>query len=207
MDIVQIIIWLTVLLFSVILHEVSHGYVAYRLGDPTAKFAGRLTMNPVPHIDPVMSILVPALLILSQAGFIFGGAKPVPINPGNFKNYRRDMMIASIAGPAANVGLVIVSIILLKITKVVPAFQIEGLIQVLFVFLQLNVVLLVFNMFPIPPLDGSKVLAYFLPRGAAAKYEKMEKYGFIILIALLLIFPEFIFGFLKFFMYLAVSLV
>ena len=181
----MIAIQLTCLIFAVIIHEIAHGFVAYKLGDPTAKTLGRLTLNPIPHIDPVMSLLVPAMLIFSGAPFIIGGAKPVPVNPGYFSNHRRDMMIVSAAGPASNVLLAIISILLLKIAVLIPILRSPGLLYLLQYMIIINVVLAVFNLLPIPPLDGSKIVMGFLPPEAVYKYEKIEPYGIFIIMGLL----------------------
>jgi len=189
MDIVTIIIQITVLLFAVIIHEVAHGYVAFRLGDPTAKYAGRLTLNPLPHLDLFMSVLLPAFLIFSGAGFSIGGAKPVPVNPSYFKNYKRDIMLVSFAGPASNIALAIISIILLVVAVKVPIIGNLGG-RGLFLFLQygimINTILAVFNLIPIPPLDGSKILMGFLPNEMANKYASIAPYGMFIIIILLM---------------------
>lgn len=185
MDIYTIIIQITVLVFGVIVHEVSHGFVAYKLGDPTAKQMGRLTLNPLPHIDPFMSIILPAILIFTHAGFIIGGAKPVPINPMYFKHQKRDIMLTGLAGPVSNLLIAILAVLVLKLTKIMPAMASNGLNMFLYYSVIINVVLAVFNLLPIPPLDGSKVLAFFLSPSLERAYLRLEPFGMWILILLL----------------------
>ena len=190
MTVTAVIIQIAVLLFAVIIHEVAHGYVAYRLGDPTAKHSGRLTLNPIPHIDPFMSILLPAFLIFSGAPFIIGGAKPVPVNPAYFRNHKRDMMLVSLAGPASIVILSILSLIILAIAVRVPMvreFGGGGLFLLLQYSIYINAILAVFNLIPIPPLDGSKILMGFLPGEMAYKYARIEPYGIFIIMGLLIL--------------------
>lgn len=169
---------------SIIAHEVAHGWTALQLGDPTAKMMGRLTFNPLKHIDPVMSIIVPVMFYLSM-GFIFGGAKPVPINPFHFKKPDRDMMISSIAGPLANILIGIFFSILLVITVQLrgrenPAFNI------FLMSAYINFFLAMFNLIPIPPLDGSRVMRYFMPEDIKKGMDKMERFGFIILVVIIM---------------------
>ncbi len=190
MDFMTIIIQITVLLFAVIVHEVSHGYVAWRLGDPTAKYAGRLTMNPLPHIDPFMSILLPAFLIFSGAPFIIGGAKPVPINPAYFKNHKKDIMLVSFAGPASNILMAAVSLVFFAVfvkVDIIRQLGGGGLSMLLQYSILINTILAVFNLIPIPPLDGSKILMGFLPEEAARKYASIGPYGMFIIIILLML--------------------
>ena len=162
----DLIVMLPILLFSVIVHEVAHGWMALRCGDPTARDAGRLTFNPLPHIDPFMTILLPLFLIISHSGFIIGGAKPVPVNPYNFRRGEKDNVLVSFAGPASNILLALVAflvslvVILLLKTTGSPVFI--SAIKFLNFVIFLNLILANFNLLPIPPLDGSHILAYFL---------------------------------------------
>lgn len=185
MDIITLLMQIIVLIFSVIVHEVSHGYVALLLGDPTARDAGRLTLNPLPHIDWFMSILLPAFLIFTNAGFVIGGAKPVPINPSYFKDHKKGNMLTSLAGPASNLLLMIICTLLLKLIYVVPALYSPGLKNFLIIGISMNMTLAAFNLIPIPPLDGSGVLAFFLPGELAWRYLSIGPYGMLILMILM----------------------
>ena len=171
-------------LVAIILHEVAHGYVAWKLGDPTAKSLGRITLNPIKHIDLGMSIILPGLLILAGSPVVFGGAKPVPVNPMYFKNPRQGMAIVAIAGPLTNLAI---ATICLAIIPYLPSGQIfQSLIEAWLVgSVIINVVLAVFNLTPIPPLDGGRILVGILPIDLARRVSKLEKYGLVILFGLL----------------------
>jgi len=179
-------VWALPVLFAITLHEVAHGWVANKLGDGTAKMLGRLSLNPIKHIDPVGTIIVPLFMVL-VSGFAFGWAKPVPVNMNNLNNPRKDMAIVAMAGPLANVAMAIFWVIFLKlVTLVVSDLNIaKGLMAMGQAGIIINLVLFVFNLFPIPPLDGSKVLSGFLPRSAALMMDKIEPYGFFIVVGLL----------------------
>jgi len=175
---------------AIILHEVAHGYVAFLLGDPTAQRAGRLTLNPIKHIDPVGTILLPiALLAISGGRFFFGYAKPVPFNPRNFKNERTGMLLTGIAGPVTNIVLAIVCGLLIRVFPTTGPAWLGTVFELLYYFAYANLVLAFFNLVPIPPLDGSRVLQWFLPDGLRDAYHSLERYGFIALIGLSWIFP------------------
>ena len=177
---------MNILLFVIVLavfasvHEYAHGWVAYKLGDPTAKYAGRLTLNPLAHIDPMMSIFLPLFLLLITRGtFAFAAAKPVPVNFNNLRNPKQDMVWVGLAGPASNFICAIVLSVLLKIPFL-------GLLSPLFqIGIFVNMILGVFNLIPIPPLDGSRVLMGLLPREFAYSYARLEPYGFLILMGLI----------------------
>ncbi len=175
---------ISILVFMIVIvaHELAHGYVAFRLGDTTARDAGRLTLNPLAHADPVGTILLPAMLIIMRSPVIFGWARPVPVNPRNFSDPRKGMLLTSLAGPAANLALAIAFASAFKLGLFRPGsipwvFLLYGVI--------ISLVLGVFNMIPIPPLDGSNILASILPPDLARRYMRLQPYGFLILIALL----------------------
>ncbi len=168
-----------VLLFSVIVHEVAHGYVALLNGDPTAKILGRITLNPVPHIDPVGTILLPLILLLSHAGILFGWARPVPVNPLNYRNYRWGEFAVSAAGPVSNLVLAAVFSLLLRL-----GLGNVGLVKLASFGVSINIFLALFNLIPIPPLDGSHILAILLPRDLARLYAYLEPVGFVLILVL-----------------------
>ena len=169
----SLVLSLAIFLFAIIIHEISHGWVAYKLGDPTAKYAGRLTLNPMAHIDPFGMILLPLILTMMGSPVIFGWAKPVPVNFWNLKNPRRDMIWVGLAGPIANIILAFALSLFLKININLPALIFNILIAGIYV----NLVLAVFNLIPIPPLDGSRVVVGLLPRELAVRYIRLERFG------------------------------
>ncbi len=185
----SIAIWTLPVLLAIIVHEVAHGYVANLLGDQTALMLGRLTLNPLKHIDPIGTIIMPLICILAGS-FIFGWAKPVPINSRNFKNFRKDTAMVAIAGPMSNLFMAIIwavfvkSIILFIPNTLMPIARLF-LIHMGYAGITINILLLVLNLIPIPPLDGSRVVASLLPQNMADIYGKIEQYGFIILIILM----------------------
>ncbi len=187
---------LPILLFSVIIHEIAHGWMALRLGDPTAKMMGRLTLNPIPHIDLVGSILVPLFSILAAGQVFIAWAKPVPVNGMNFKNYRRDDVLVSVVGPVSNLILAVACTVLFIASTYARAWigapDGSGLDQVLIFVCRmfyggiiLNIVLAVFNLIPVPPLDGSHVLAALLPDEAADRYQRIGFLGVFVVIFLM----------------------
>lgn len=182
----KIIIWAIPLIFAITVHEVAHGWVAYRLGDPTAKMLGRLTLNPIKHVDLIGTIIIPITLLI-LGGFIFGWAKPVPITWQNLKNPRRDMALVAFAGPAANLLMAIIWACLAKIGLYFTQETIIGLALITMgsVGIAINLVLMVLNLLPIPPLDGSRVLSSCLPGRMSYQFNKIEPYGFLILLVLL----------------------
>ncbi len=160
------------LVFSVIIHEMAHGYTANWQGDPTARLQGRLSANPFVHIDPLMSVILPGLLIMSGSPFVFGAAKPVPYNPYNFRNQKWGEALVAAAGPAANIGIALVFAILVRMHEVLalPETFVYVAIQVII----LNIFLAFFNLVPLPPLDGSKIFPRFLPYTLMMKYENFR---------------------------------
>lgn len=192
MELLTGIITLAILIFSAILHEVAHGFVAERFGDPTAKLAGRLTLNPKKHIDPFMSIFLPLLLILSGSPVIFGAAKPVPIDPSNLKEGRKDVALVALSGPLTNILIAVFASFVLKAIPILANFLPTDLSSILYslfsTIVQLNLLLAIFNLLPIPPLDGSKVFALILPDKEASIYLSLGSIG-IFIIFFLLLFP------------------
>lgn len=190
MDAIELTGLAAVLLPSITSHEAAHGFVADRLGDPTARSQGRLTLNPVPHIDPFFTILLPGLLLLLGSPILFGGAKPVPVNVARLRHPRRDWAIVGAAGPLTNLAIAIalsIAVSILTIGLDMPSDAV--VIQILSVGIYFNVLLCVFNLIPIPPLDGSRVLQYFLSGGALAAYQRFEIYGLPVILLLVLLFP------------------
>jgi len=185
----QVPLWiqLIILFFSIVVHECSHGWVANRLGDPTARLSGRLTLNPLPHIDIMGTILLPLLLIITRSPILFGWAKPVPINPYNFVNPRRDMMKVALGGPGSNFILALVAAGLFWLTNALVGYNISTQLWMnTLVFMGfINILLAVFNLVPIPPLDGSRIVSGLLPPRAAMTYERITPMGFFIVFILL----------------------
>ena len=184
------LIMLVILIFSAILHEVAHGFVADRLGDPTARLLGRLTLNPRKHIDPFMSIALPLILILSGSPVIFGAAKPIPVDPFNLKEGRKDIAIVSLAGPATNVLIALIAVLIIHGLFLIPidSSVVNLIYKLLFTIVHLNLLLAIFNLLPIPPLDGSKIFALILPEKEANIYLSLGSIGIFILFFLLM-FP------------------
>lgn len=188
MPVQDLILFLPVLLFSVVLHEYAHGWMAYRQGDDTALMLGRLTLNPVPHIDLFGSILIPIMLIVARAPFLIGWAKPVPVNPRKYRNYRRGDILVSLAGIAVNLALAVIAtlvlIVVILLARALPAATptLQLLAQMVQMAISINLVLAFFNLIPIPPLDGSHVLYHLLPPRLGAAYRGLYQYGMVILL-------------------------
>lgn len=186
----QISIWALPVLAAIVFHEVAHGWVAFRLGDPTAARMGRLTLNPISHIDLFGTVLLPLLLIIVGAPFLFGYAKPVPVNFYNLNHPKRDMVWVALAGPATNILLAAISVYLLKFVLSaggsLPAFVITPLTLMAQSSVNMNVMLAAFNLLPIPPLDGGRVLVGMAPEPYSSTIARIEPYGFLILVLLLM---------------------
>ena len=202
----RVVIWAVPVLFSIIIHEVSHGWMAFRLGDDTAKRMGRLTLNPVPHIDLMGTVILPLIMIV-MGGPVFGWAKPVPFNPYNFNrnvNVRNGIMWVALAGPGSNLILAFISSFILvavhKYFSVLPSVIYLSIIQLFQALVFINLLLASFNLIPIPPLDGSKILMRFLPPEYNSYFIMLERYGFIILMILFAtgVFSKFIWVPVKF---------
>jgi len=188
-SIVTLTTWIVPLLLAITLHEAAHGYAALMFGDSTAKRAGRLTLNPVNHIDPFGTVLLPGLLMLSGAPFLFGYAKPVPVNFGALKKPKRDMIWVAAAGPGTNILLAVISALLMHALVVAPSSAQEWIFLNLQNSIAINLVLAVFNMIPLPPLDGGRVAVGILPDGPARKLASLERYGILILLGVLFVLP------------------
>lgn len=194
MDVVyDIAVWLVPLVIAIVFHEVSHGLVARRLGDPTAAERGRLTFNPLKHVDPFGTVVLPLILAVSHAGAIFGWAKPVPVNYRRLKRPRRDMILVALAGPSMNLLLAIVGALLLTATIALsggaqdPVSRFIALNALNFVYI--NVFLAIFNLLPVPPFDGGHVVEGLLPRSAARFYRKIGRFSLLVFVMLLLVLP------------------
>ncbi|MBU1046122.1 site-2 protease family protein [Patescibacteria group bacterium] len=191
---IELIIVIIIFLFSVVFHEIAHGWVAFALGDSTAKRAGRLTLNPLKHLDPIGSVLLPGFLILMKlagmGGFIFGWAKPVPINPYNFKDQKYGSAKVAVAGSAANFSLALIFGLALRFFPII--YSMPGVSLVFLYIVQINLILAVFNLLPIPPLDGSHILFTFLDKKALKLKMFLVQYGFFLLVFLIFFFFQYI---------------
>ncbi len=191
-SILIIIGFIAIALMSMVLHEYAHGYVAALCGDYTAEAAGRLTLNPLKHIDPIMTILLPVLLLVMKSPFLFGGAKPVPVNPYNFRNPRRDNRLVSAAGVVTNLIIAIILSAILHLALKIGIYRIDlaepGMtspgVVVLGMGIIFNLVLFAFNLLPIPPLDGSRILRSFLPAEMERFFDMMDRFGIILIFLL-----------------------
>ena len=191
---ISFLVFVPILLFSVVAHEYAHAWTAYREGDPTAYMLGRLTLNPLPHIDPMMSVLVPAgLWLISHGAFTFGAAKPVTINPRNFRNYRRGDLIVSSAGIVTNLalaaGCALAFVGLGMAGRALPELRCVLVIlqQMVFYGVFLNYILAFFNLIPVPPLDGSHIFYHLLPPAQGARYRQLGRFGFVLIVAIFMI--------------------
>jgi len=185
------VLWLVMLIPSIVFHEYMHGYAAYRLGDPTAKDAGRLSLNPLKHIDPIGTVVLP-LLLWAGGGPIFGYAKPVPINPRNFADIRKGDLITGLAGPSANLALALVGSAgawLAYYLADTSGSAANIIFAISLALVQTNLVLMFFNLIPVPPLDGSSIIPFFLPDRALHTWYGLQRYSFVLLLALIWLLP------------------
>ena len=185
----QIALYAIPVIIAITLHEAAHGFVARHFGDPTAANLGRVTLNPLKHIDPFGTILLPAVLLLSHAGFIFGYAKPVPVKFGALRNPKRDMIWVAAAGPAMNVVLALISALGIVAVLLLHVAPDSWAIAALVFSVQINLVLAILNLMPLPPLDGGRVMTGLLPLRLAIAYARIERFGMLIIIALLVLLP------------------
>ncbi len=191
----QVSVWALPVLLAITLHEAAHGFVAWKLGDDTARAMGRVSFNPLRHIDPFGTVILPALLLLASGGRImFGYAKPVPVDFGRLKRPRRDMVLVAAAGPAANLVLLTASVLLLKGLAAAPALMpgpmaAEWIVLNLFNSMWINAVLALFNLLPIPPLDGGRIAVGILPTGAARALARLERIGIFLILGALFVVP------------------
>lgn len=186
-DPAQVVIQYVCLLFSLCFHEAAHAYMADRCGDPSARLMGRISLNPLAHIDPIGTVVMPLLMFVTHIPYLIGWAKPVPFNPRNLKDIRLDPVWIALAGPASNLILGVIGMLVLRVAVMIMGAQIldTGLVlDTAFTFIMINVVLMVFNLLPIPPLDGHHVLHYFLPPGGQRALEQIGPFGIIIVLVL-----------------------
>lgn len=192
------IFYIAILIMSVVIHEVSHGFMAERFGDKTARFAGRLTLNPMKHLDMFGSVLLPALLVVTNSPFLFGWAKPVPYNPDNLSNRKWGTIAVASAGVLANLAIAIIFSIFIRFAPALglPAYDVfspDPFYRITFIIVALNIGLAIFNLIPIPPLDGSKILFNLLPSSFYGAINFIESYSFVLIIIFIMFFSNFLY--------------
>jgi len=199
MSLIDGIFVVAVIMMSAVIHEVMHGVAAERLGDPTARLQGRITLNPISHLDPMGSIILPLVLVLTNAPILFGWAKPVPYNPYNLRPGRFSEAIVAGAGPLSNLVIALIGGLIIRL-----GFFPTGMADILFLIIFINIILFLFNLIPIPPLDGSKILSSVLPRGLAFSYDRFRSYlegnpflGFGLVILFIILAGGTFFGFIQ----------
>ena len=203
----RIVVWVLPVVFAITVHEVAHGWVAKKYGDNTAAMLGRLTLNPIKHIDLLGTIIIPGLLLITGTGFIFGWAKPVPVDARNFKKPLHDMAIVALAGPVSNILMAIAWALLARVGVTIGNSAETVALPLIYMGIagiSINLVLALINLLPIPPLDGSRILTGMLPHRLAWQYNQLERYGFIIL--LILLYTKILNAILAYPMYLAQNL-
>ena len=195
---------------AVVFHEVAHGYVSYRLGDPTAKMKGRLSLNPLRHVDPFGTVILPILLAFTS-GMVFGYAKPVPINPHYYRDYRKGLLLSGLAGPAANLALALIAGLVFRLisagVSLAPDAAVDAFglpLFALLMFVYVNLMLMFFNLLPIPPLDGSSIYPLFLSNEGIRKFHEFERYSMVILFGIILLAPR-VLGFSPISAYLGIT--
>jgi Zn-dependent protease len=182
-------IWAIPVLIAITFHEAAHGWAAWKLGDPTAKMLGRVTFNPIKHVDPMGTLVIPGMLLVMGAPFLFGYAKPVPVIIGRLGKPRRDILLVAAAGPGINILLACASALLLNVLPLIPGDFQQWFALVLEKSILINLILATFNMIPIPPLDGGRIAVGLLPERLAQPLAQMERYGFFILLGLIFMLP------------------
>jgi Zn-dependent protease len=208
MSAIDAIFYIVILVMSIVIHEVMHGFAAERFGDKTARFAGRLTLNPIPHIDLFGSILLPAILIFSHAPFLFGWAKPVPYNPDNLSNKKWGTIAVAAAGVLANLFIAVFFGIIIRLAVIYyPSFALPpAFFSIVSLIVIVNLALAIFNLVPIPPLDGSKILFSLLPGASYKVMQQIERYSFILLILFIVYFADYLYPILAYLFHAITSL-
>ena len=187
MNLETIVLMVVPVVFAITLHEAAHGYVARMFGDRTAEMLGRITLNPIKHIDPVGTIAVPAILLFAGSPFLFGWAKPVPVNFGNLRNPKRDMLWVAAAGPGANLVMALLWALVYKVSGASQALDGAAFLKMADIGIRINLMLMALNLLPIPPLDGGRIAVSVLPQRAAYAWSRLEPYGLFIIIGLLIL--------------------